>query len=218
MDASLPTLMPLGDSALLIRFATRLDDGANRAAVAVARHLGLAPPHGVTEIVPSLVSVLVRYDPRSVGYDELTGALRLAISSHVDTAQDGTRHAIPVRFGGEAGPDLAEVARQLELSEDAFIARHNANALRVLATGFAPGFVYCGLHPDGLHLSRRQEVRSRVPAGSVLFAAGQTAITATPVPTGWYVIGRTAFRNFDPAATPPTTLRPGDGVRFESNI
>jgi allophanate hydrolase subunit 1 len=54
-----------------------------------------------------------------------------------------------------------------------------------------------------------------VPAGTVLFAAGQTAITSTPIPTGWHVIGHTGFRNFDPGAEPPATVRGGDTIRFE---
>ena len=48
------------------------------------------------------------------------------------------------------GPDLAEVAAALGMTAADFIAAHNATPLRVLATGFAPGFVYCGLHPDEL--------------------------------------------------------------------
>jgi inhibitor of KinA len=57
-------------------------------------------------------------------------------------------------------------------------------------------------------------VRPQVPAGTVLFAAGQTAIAATPIRTGWHVIGQTSFQNFDPTALPPTRLAPGDVVRF----
>jgi inhibitor of KinA len=49
----------------------------------------------------------------------------------------------------------------------------------------------------------------------VLFAAGQTAIAATEIPTGWHVIGRTEFRNFDPTASVPTRLAAGDAVQFE---
>ncbi|MNL83489.1 Kinase A inhibitor [compost metagenome] len=64
-------------------------------------------------------------------------------------------------------------------------------------------------------LPRRDRVRALVSAGSVLFAAGQTAIAATDIPTGWHVIGRSDFSNFDPTATPPTRLRAGDSVVFE---
>jgi allophanate hydrolase subunit 1 len=51
----------------------------------------------------------------------------------------------------------------------------------------------------------------------VLFAAGQTAIAATPIRTGWHVIGRTAFQNFDPQRSPPTRLSAGDLVQFGSD-
>jgi inhibitor of KinA len=101
------------------------------------------------------------------------------------------------------------------LSRDAFVERHCAAPLRVLATGFAPGFVYLGFHEEALRVPRRAAVRGRVPAGTVLFAAGQTAITSTDIPTGWHVIGRTGFRNFDPEVLPPTRLAAGDTVRFE---
>ena len=116
-------------------------------------------------------------------------------------------HRIPVTFGGEGGPDLDSVAATLGLTAAAFVAAHNAAPLRVLTTGFAPGFVYCGFHAEAMRLPRRTDVRPPVPPGSVLFAAGQTAITSTPIPTGWHVIGRTTFRNFDPAQTPPVVLR-----------
>jgi allophanate hydrolase subunit 1 len=55
-----------------------------------------------------------------------------------------------------------------------------------------------------------------VPAGTVLFAAGQTAIAATPIRTGWHVIGRTRFQNFDPHRAPPTVLAAGDTIQFGS--
>lgn len=214
MDAlPLPTLMPLGDSALLVRFGTTLTDEANRRAVSFARVLdegGLLP--GVTEIAPNLVSVLVRYDPRRIGYDTLAGEVRLRIGEITDPQPRAPRR-IGVRFNGD---DLAEVAASLGMSREAFVDAHNASPLRVLATGFAPGFVYCGLHPTELTVARRTVVRPMVPAGTLLFAAGQTAIAATPIPTGWHVIGHTDFVNFDPSVTPPTMLVAGEELRFEA--
>jgi inhibitor of KinA len=123
---------------------------------------------------------------------------------------------VQVRFGGADGPDLEAVAHSLHLNTAEFVKAHNQAPLRVLATGFAPGFVYCGFHPPGLVLPRRTQVRRAVPAGSILFAAGQTAIAATEIPTGWHVIGRTGFRNFDPGAASPTRLAAGDRVVFEA--
>jgi KipI family sensor histidine kinase inhibitor len=212
-----PTIIALGDSALLVRFGDTLSEPANNAAIAFARGLAETPLAGIVETVPNLVSVLLRYDPFTVRLAELSGELRLRLYGRDEEALPGAAHrAVAVSFGGVHGPDLDTVAASLGLTPDAFITAHNATALRVLATGFAPGFVYCGFHPPKLHVPRRAEVRPMVPAGSVLFAAGQTAIAATSIPTGWHVIGTTTLRNFDPEATPPTQLRAGETLRFEA--
>jgi KipI family sensor histidine kinase inhibitor len=203
-------IVPLGECALLVRFGTSLDDAANRAALALAARLESERLHGVIEVAPSLVSVLVRYEPDAISLLRLAGEIGLLLGPS-DAASEPHIHDIEVRFDG---PDLAEVAEILGLSPDDFVARHNAAPLRVLTTGFAPGFVYCGLHDEALVLPRRTMVRPMVPAGSVLFAAGQTAIAATDIPTGWHVIGHTDFRNFVPENDPPTLLRAGDLVRF----
>jgi KipI family sensor histidine kinase inhibitor len=208
-----PTIVPLGDSGLLVRFGAVLTDAANRAAIALALALDRAPIAGVTEVVPNLVSVLLRYEPGTgPSVTTIAGELRLRLSTLVDAPAETSRWTIPIFFDG---PDLDAVSVALGLAPAQFVAAHNARPLRVLATGFAPGFVYCGLHPEALLLPRRTAVRSSVPPGSVLFAAGQTAITATEMPTGWHVIGRTDFANFDPARHSPTRLGAGDEVTFE---
>lgn len=211
-----PTIMPLGDAALLVRFGDTLSDAANSAAIGFARALAADPVPGIVETVPNLISVLLRYDPAVAQLPLLTGELRLRLSTQNPAVTvTAAQHTIAVSFGGEQGPDLETVAAELSLSVEAFIAAHNAAPLRVLATGFAPGFVYCGFHSPEMLLPRRTEVRATVPPGTVLFAAGQTAITATTIPTGWHVIGSTSFRNFDPRSAPPTLLQAGDSVIFE---
>ena len=204
-----PVIVPLGDSAMLVRFGDSLSADANRRAIAFAAGLDRAPLEGVEEIAPGLVSVLLRTRP-GADFWRLSGELRLRIEAGAGLP-DGPLREIAIVFDGE---DVAEVAGRVGLDAGAFVARHNDSVLRVLATGFAPGFVYCGFHPEALAVPRREQLRPMVPAGTVLFAAGQTAIAATPIRTGWHVIGRTEFQNFDPAATPPTILRPGDRVRF----
>ena len=214
-DNRRPVIMPLGDEGLLVRFATALSEPANLAAVRFARRLRQGLPAGVTEIDPNLVSVLLKYDPDRIDFDRLAGGVRLLLSAPAEEQVFvPANHSIAIDFGGESGPDLEAVAAALGIGVDGFIAAHNAVPLRVLTTGFAPGFVYCGFHPEALRLPRRASIRPPVRPGSVLFAAGQTAINSTPVPTGWHVIGHTDFRNFDPAASPPTRLEEGDIVHF----
>ncbi len=204
-------IVPLGTEAVLVRFADSLSEAANREAIGFAARLDADRPEGVAEVAPGLVSVLVRTRP-GVDFWRLSGELRLRLGTPAAPASRAAT-VIPIAFDG---PDLGDVAALLELTPAAFVAAHNAATLRVLATGFAPGFIYCGFHAEALVVPRRVEVRPMVPAGTVLFAAGQTAIPATPIRTGWHVIGSTAFRNFEPAAAPPTRLQPGDGVRFEA--
>ncbi|MEO6015355.1 MAG: carboxyltransferase domain-containing protein [Devosia sp.] len=206
-----PSILPLGDAAILVRFAETLSDEANRLAIDFAARLGADTPEWVEEIAPGLVSVLVRTRP-GTDFWRISGELRLRVRGHVPR-QSAAGRTIAMAFDGE---DLAEVAALIGLTEAQFVTKHNASPLRVLATGFAPGFVYCGFHPDALVVPRRESVRAMVPAGTVLFAAGQTAIAATPIRTGWHVIGRTMFQNFDPSADPPTILKAGDSIRFEA--
>jgi len=206
-----PTLLPLGDRALLVRYAETLSDDANRAAIALARALAADPIPGVGEIAPGLVSVLLRAaDGADLG--AIRGEVMLRLGAPLPDVK-GRSHVVEIDFDGE---DTGEVAATLGLTRADFIARHGARPLRVLATGFAPGFVYCGFHDEDLVLPRREAIRPMVPAGTVLFAAGQTAIAATPIRTGWHVVGRTRFQNFDPLRSPPTRLAAGDQVQFRS--
>jgi allophanate hydrolase subunit 1 len=189
-----PLLQPLGDSGLIVRFAGALSDAANRAAIRFAAQLREVKPEGVCEVQSNLVSVLLTYDPARIGWDQLAGEVRLLLARPAGPETAGARHHVAVTFDG---PDVEAAAAALGLSRKDFITRHSAAPLRVLATGFAPGFVYCGFHDAALALR-------------------QTAITATPVPTGWHVLGHTAFRNFRPEDTPPTRLREGDEIVFEA--
>lgn len=208
-----PHIMPLGDRGLLVRFGDDLSEAANRAAIAFGRQAADAAIPGVEEVVCNLVSVLLRYLPDVIGFDRLAGEVRLLLSGPVPPVAPQRTHRIPIRFDGE---DLPEICALVGLTTAAFVAAHGAVPLRVLATGFAPGFVYVGFHDAALQVPRRQTVRRSVPAGTVLFAAGQTAITSTAVPTGWHVVGHTAFRNFDVGRLPPTMLAAGDGISFEA--
>ena len=172
---------------------------------------------GVREICPSLVSILVRYDPRETDYFTLSSQIALALSgqeAESESEREMRSFGLNVIYGGSEGPDLETAAKLCSLSPKEFVAAHSNATLRVLATGFAPGFVYCGMHEKRLPVPRRHTLHREIPAGPIIFAAGQTALTGTPVPTGWHVIGRTDFRNFEPQDTPPVILEAGDSITF----
>lgn len=171
------------------------------------------------ELVPTYRSLVVHYDPLVVGFEELAAELRVLVgrvpaSTAAVGADDEPPIEIPIVYGGEAGPDLPDVARHAGLSGEEVVRRHAAGEYRVAMLGFAPGFPYLmGLDPS-IACPRRATPRVRVPAGSVAIAETQTGIYPFAMPGGWRLIGRTGLPLFDPRRDPPATLRPGARVRF----
>jgi inhibitor of KinA len=121
---------------------------------------------------------------------------------------------IPVSYGGEWGPDLAEVAERAGLSMEEAISLHSTAEYRVAMIGFAPGFPYLAGLPERLASPRKATPRQAVPAGSVGIAGVQTGIYPLSSPGGWQLIGRTSVTLFDPRRDPPSLLAPGDRVHF----
>ncbi|MFN3577738.1 MAG: carboxyltransferase domain-containing protein, partial [Tabrizicola sp.] len=111
--------------------------------------------------------------------------------------------------------DLAEAAALAGITPERLCALHTGADWRVAMFGFAPGFAYLSGCPDALAVPRRAAPRPPCPPGSVMIAAGQSLIAPTPMPTGWYVIGRTPLATFRPEAADPFPLSVGDAVTFE---
>ncbi len=169
------------------------------------------------EVVAGIDSVVVQFDMASEDRNEIEKQIAEMI------AQPGSTRAtvrpvveIPVCYGGEAGPDLADVCEQLGMTQETFIALHSGREYEVDLVGFTPGFTYIGGLDKRLTVSRRREPRVSVPAGSVGIAGGMTGLYALQGPGGWPLIGRTSFILFDAAADDPFVLTPGSKVVFVS--
>jgi inhibitor of KinA len=207
-------LEPLGDRALLLRFGDRVDAAIEEAVQAFATRVLASPPDGLLEVVPAFTTVALHLRP---GTDviALEASLRALLEEGWQEGAAGRRLIeIPVCYGGEHGPDLAEVAAACGLDEAAVVARHGASPHRVSMLGFAPGFPYmAGLDPR-LAMPRRATPRVRITPGTVAIARDQSAIYTLETPGGWNLIGRTPVASFTPQAASPTLLQPGDRVRF----
>jgi len=211
-------LIPLGDRALLIRFGNTLDLQTNHNAQSFAEICRAKLGATIEGCASNLVSVIVHYDPKKTSVSDLKNQIMLLMSSFNGQERTETpeAHTIDVKYGGEEGPCLTDVCNTLEITPDAFVQKHISEPLNALALGFSPGFLYLGLHDEDMRIARRDKVQENVPAGSILFAAGQTAITSRSIRTGWHVIGQTNFRNFDPAGEKPIQVNPGELVQFRS--
>ena len=223
-----PRILPFGDGAVLVELATTASVAharqARALAAAVSALADTGAPLGVP--IPGAASVLVPFDPLALDADTATGLLAPLLEP-MPVPDRGTKllrpgagiltgrlHEIPVRYGGESGPDLEAVAGETGLGVAEVVAIHAGTEYEVLFIGFAPGFAYLGDVAPAIAVPRLATPRTHVPAGSVAIAATMTAVYPQASPGGWRILGRTDVALFDPAASPPARLRPGDRVRF----
>ena len=170
---------------------------------------------GVVETVPSYRSLLVYYDPSVVGYDALCAQLAALAEQATTTAMPPAREVeLPCCYEGELGTDLEAAAARLGLSVDELVRLHAGAEYLVYFIGFTPGLPYMTGAPERLTIPRLDTPRVKVPAGSVAIGGTQCCIYSVESPGGFWLLGRTPVRLYDPDAAGPILLRPGDRVRF----
>jgi KipI family sensor histidine kinase inhibitor len=214
-----PTIEPLGEDALLLRFGDSIDIDTNARVHAAARCIEAARPQWLCDIVPAYASLALFVDVARIpsGADPLdVGTRWLRTLQQDDDALVARSRVvdIPVHYGGTDGADLDAVAAHAGLVLEEVIARHAAVEYRVAMLGFAPGFPYLlGLDPL-LAMPRLDTPRLQVAAGSVGIGGLQTGIYPRSGPGGWRIIGRTDATLFDATRASPALLAPGDRVRL----
>jgi KipI family sensor histidine kinase inhibitor len=210
----------VGDCALTLEFGEAIAPELMRAVLAADQAIAAARERGelsgVIEAVPTFRSLTVLYDPLRTSRAALEPALaRLLEAQGSAGAETGRRWRLPVCYGGEYGPDLAEVAATKGLTPEEVMRLHQETEFLVYMLGFLPGFPYMGDLPEALAVARRAEPRLRLPTGSVAIAGTLTAIYPWQSPGGWHLIGRCPVPLFDARWRSPALLRAGDRVRFE---
>jgi len=227
-------IIPLGDSALVVRVREQFADAPDETLDEVLRvfeSLQRADIPGVIELAPAYTSVAVFFDPVAIlnsnaaangVFDELAKKIRTAIipASKRHRRRAATRRPplteIPVCYHAEFGFDLDHVAEHTNLSRREIVDFHSTCEYRVACIGFVPGFTFLTGLPKNLATPRRDVPRKEIPAGSVGIGGAQTGIYPLRCPGGWNLIGRTPLKLFDPTKDPPSLLSPGDRVRFRA--
>ena len=207
--------LPAGDLALSVELGDDISVEVNTRVRALEFLIGQKALPGVVETVPAYRSLLVYYDPGVVDYDTLCAALEALAEQASATAMPPAREVeLPCCYGGELGPDLEAAARRLELSPDELVRLHAGAEYLVYFIGFTPGLPYMTGAPERLTIPRLDTPRVKVPAGTVGIGGIQCCVYSVESPGGFWLLGRTPLRLYDPEAAEPTLLRPGDRVRF----
>lgn len=221
-------IQALGEEALLLRLGEDIDAGTNTRVHALAAAIDARRPDWLLDIVPAYASLALFVDVDALASaaplsarPPLERARQWLLRQSFDTlparpAADAAGLEIPVLYGGEHGPDLADVAAHAGLDEPAAIALHAGPEYRVAMLGFAPGFPYLLGLDARLAMPRRDTPRLRVAAGSVAIGGAQTGLYPREGPGGWRIVGRTPLALFDPARPAPCLLAPGQPVRFRA--
>jgi len=220
-------IIPLGDSALILRLSDDVQGAPEKALTAVGkalRQLETARIPGVIELAPAYGSIAMFFDPTQVStepgmtaLDCLTNQIERALGRKTGKREieaEAQLHQIPVCYEAEFALDLETVAAHAKLTADAVVQLHCGGEYRVHCIGFMPGFPYLGGLPSSLVTPRRVSPRKQVPAGSVAIGGVHTGIYPAASPGGWNIIGRTPVRLFAPKRDRPALLHAGDRVRF----
>ncbi|MDT3959393.1 5-oxoprolinase subunit PxpB [Staphylococcus kloosii] len=173
----------------------------------------------ILEIVPSYRSIMITIDttldvPKSIIAQLNIEALDL--NSIANEFAEPRIINIPVLYGDEYGPDLEEVAQHNDLNIDEVVSIHSSNPYLIYLLGFMPGFPFLGGLSEKIHTPRRNEPRTKIPAGSVGIANNQTGLYPKQSPGGWQIIGQTPIDVFNINREPMCLYQPGDYIKFYS--
>jgi inhibitor of KinA len=203
------------DNSLLVSFGQQISLDAHQHVAKLLRLLESEPIAGIRNLHPAYCSVLIKFDALKLQHHELEALLQPYLARLEEVRLPEPRQLeIPVCYGGEYGPDLAEVSALHGLAPQQAIDLHISATYLVYFLGFAPGFAYLGGLPDALVTPRLPKPRRSVPPGSVGIAGSQSGVYPFATPGGWRLLGRTPIAMFQPNRSAMSFLSVGDRVRF----
>lgn len=211
-----PRFLDAGETALVVEFGKEVDPDVNNTVLALDAALAAEPVPGLRELVPTYRSLMIHYDPLIITRAHLVAIVQQALAQPAGSTGQPQNWTLPCCYELPYGEDLDEASAILGLSRDRAIALHVAGRYRVYMYGFAPGYAYLGGLPQELAISRRPTPRPPHPTGAVMIGGGLCGVATFPMPTGWYVLGRTPERLYAPERTDAFLIKPGDILHFEA--
>jgi inhibitor of KinA len=142
-------VVPASDQSLMVYFGESITREAHERVVKFLRLLEREPVSSVRNVHPGYCSVLVKFDALECTHLELEAMLRGYLVQLETVKIEAARLVeIPVCYGGEFGPDVADVCEMHGLTAEQIVERHCAVEYLVYFLGFVPGFAYLGRGGD----------------------------------------------------------------------
>ena len=214
-EATPATISLLGTTALLFEAPGDMALASQQRIWALAHETQAWPE--VREAVPGMNNLMLTFEraPRTAdALAALEARLQAAWESAVALPLQGRVIELPVIYGGEGGPHMADVVAHTGLSVEEIVELHSAPTYPVYALGSHPGYCYLGGMDPRIATPRRKVPVLSIPGGAVSIGGVQTGVSASAGPSGWNTIGSTSMSFFDPTQDPPAALQPGDMIRF----
>lgn len=195
MISGQPSVQPMGDRAVLIKFDAPPSHELTERLVGICVAAAHLP--GVLDASPGLSSMLIELAEQDDSFIERE------LPQLVNSTRPlrGVVHEVPTRYDG---PDFEWALSRLDLAAEDFVRLHSTPIYDVRLLG-SPGFVYLSNVVSELVLPRLETPREHVAAGSIGIAGTQAGIYGRARPGGWRIVATTALL---------PQLRPGDRVRF----
>jgi KipI family sensor histidine kinase inhibitor len=209
--------LPAGDRAICVELGDEISVAINTRVRALEFLIQQKGVPGVVEMVPTFSSLLVYYDPLVTCHERLRDAIaEIAPQAESVSLPPPRVVELPCCYEPDLGLDVAAAAERLGLAIDELVRLHASARYLVYFIGFTPGLPYMTGMPERIHLPRLETPRTRVPAGSLGIGGIQCCIYSVESPGGYWILGRTPLRLYDPDGPEPILLRPGDNVTFRS--
>ncbi len=204
-----------GDKAITMELGNTVNEGVNRQVTAICSEMMQQQVAGIVDLIPTFRSLTVCFEPGMIREWKVKSMLKKAYRKS-SSEGTGTHRVvcIPVCYGKEYGPDLAEVAAYHNMTEEEIVRLHCGRDYLIYMLGFLPGFPYLGGMDEKLTTPRLDSPRVLIEPGSVGIGGGQTGIYPMASPGGWRLIGRTPVRLYDSNKEDSVPYEAGDYIRF----
>jgi KipI family sensor histidine kinase inhibitor len=174
-----------------------------------------AGPEWLVDLVATYDHLFLTFDPVAGDHEGATALLRQHFDAQrVGTLPEGRTLDVPVLFGGEAGPDLEDVATELDLPAEDLVARLTQGPWQVRFVAGPVGTPFTDRTDWSAAVPRMRVPRVQVPPGSLALSGSQSIVYPVRSPGGWRLVGRTPLRLADPGTDDLVAYRAGDRLRY----